>query len=95
MKTESILVRLTPEEKAQISAAATGPISTWARDVLVREAKRVVVAKEQNGGDDDTLWLEKLKETTKDMGPGEKLESQILAIVNNYILKLGWTPPQE
>ena len=33
-------VRLTEAEKAMIDAAADGKASTWARDVLVRAAKR-------------------------------------------------------
>ena len=33
-------IRLSPEERAEVEKAAKGKTSTWARDILLRAAKR-------------------------------------------------------
>jgi hypothetical protein len=39
-KTAELRIRLTPEQRATLDAAADVDTSTWARDVLLRAAKR-------------------------------------------------------
>lgn len=39
-KTAELRIRLTPEQRATLDAAADADTSTWARDVLLRAAKR-------------------------------------------------------
>lgn len=41
-KSEMLRIRLTEEERRLLDLAANGKTSTWARDVLVRAAKRLV-----------------------------------------------------
>jgi hypothetical protein len=39
-RTDELRIRLTEEERQTLDSAAPGKTSTWARDVLLREAKK-------------------------------------------------------
>jgi len=87
-KSSTIVIRLTDEDRAWLEKGAKGrPVSEWARELLVREAKRAYMV--TPGGNSDCEWIKRQDEATNGLGPQETLEIQLLGAMDRYLKSTG------